>query len=224
MIALGIEERSRPRNCSSLFDEAIRLDPQLGKISWRNSAIARIDPGVDCKRVLQDPLPSDSRLCRASQHFTFIPQLGSRRAIFVMGFNAVTFVRVVVMERALIWVGGDAKGWACSKCRWKFPVPTLLTGEEAKGAYDRLAAAKFREHKCDLGASLFAAEQPTRPDAGVSFAERARMLIKRGYTPKIAADLVLHEMEFEHASNSAVMEKARADAEDFLLKVRKGLI
>jgi hypothetical protein len=128
------------------------------------------------------------------------------------------------MERALIWVGGDAKGWACSKCRWKYPVPTLLTGEEAKGAYDRLAAAKFREHKCDLGASLFAAEQPTKPDAGVSFAERARMLIKRGYTPKIAADLVLHEMEFEHASNSAVMEKARADAEDFLLKVRKGLI
>ena len=57
-----------------------------------------------------------------------------------MGFLAVTFVRVAVMERSLIWVGGDAKGWACSKCRWKFPVPTLLTGEEAKGAYDRLAA------------------------------------------------------------------------------------
>jgi len=58
------------------------------------------------------------------------------------------------MERALVWIGGDAKGWACSKCRWKFPVPTLLTGEEAKGAYDRLAAAKFREHTCEAGTSF----------------------------------------------------------------------
>lgn len=176
------------------------------------------------KRVLQHPLPSDSRLCRASQHFTFIPQLGSRCAIFVMGFHAVTFVRVADMERALIWIGGEAKGWACSKCRWKYPVPTLLTGEEAKGAYDRLAAAKFREHRCETGSSFFAAEPEAKLDTGVPFAERARMLIKRGYTPKIAADLVLHEMEFEHSSNSTVMEKARADAEDFLLKVRKGLI
>jgi hypothetical protein len=128
------------------------------------------------------------------------------------------------MERALIWIGGEAKGWACSKCRWKYPVPTLLTGEDAKSAYDRLAAAKFREHKCETGISPFAAEPETRLDTGIPFAERARTLIKRGYTPKIAADLVLHEMEFEHSSNSAIMEKARADAEDFLLKVRKGLI
>ncbi len=128
------------------------------------------------------------------------------------------------MERALIWIGGDARGWACSNCQWKFPVPTLLTGEEAKGAYDRLAKAKFREHTCDVGTRLFAAEQETKRDAGVSFAERARMLIKRGYTPKVAAELVLHEMEFEHSSNSTMMEKARADAEDFLLRARKGLI
>lgn len=140
------------------------------------------------------------------------------------GFIAVTFVGVADMERALIWVGGDARGWACSNCQWKFPVPTLLSGEEAKGAYDRLAAAKFREHTCEVGSRLFAAEQEIKRDATVPFAERARMLIKRGYTPKVAADLVLHEMEFEHGSDSTRMQRARADADDFLQKVRKGLI
>jgi hypothetical protein len=160
------------------------------------------------------PVPSD----------IFFHPATTAAALYRGGFLAVTFVRVADMQRALIWIGGDAKGWACSKCRWKFPVPTLLTGEEAKGAYDRLAAAKFREHSCEAGTSFFAAEPETRLDTGVSFAERARALIKRGYTPKIAAGLVLHEMEFEHSSSSTMMEKARADAEDFLLKVRKGLI
>jgi len=128
------------------------------------------------------------------------------------------------MARSLIWIGGDARGWACSSCRWKFPVPTLLSGEEAKGAYDRLAAAKFREHQCEAGTSLFAVEQEAKLDAAAPFAVRARMLIKRGYTPKVAAELLLHEVEFEHGSGSTMMEKARADAEDFLQKVRKGLI
>jgi len=128
------------------------------------------------------------------------------------------------MERSLIWVEGDAKGWACSSCQWKFPVPTLLSGEEAKGAYDRLAAGKFREHKCWSGTSFPAGEQQTTLDAHTTFAERARMLVKRGNTPKVAVELVLHEMEFEHRNNSRMMEKARADAEDFLLKARKGLI
>jgi len=128
------------------------------------------------------------------------------------------------MVRSLIWVEGDAMGWACSNCEWRFPVPTLLSGEEAKGAYDRLAAGKFHEHKCWAGTSPFAAEQQTKLDAGAPFAERARMLIKRGYTPKVAVDLALHELEFEQGNDSRMMEKARADAEDFLLRVRKGLI
>ena len=54
--------------------------------------------------------------------------------------------------------------------------------------------------------------------------QSARMLIKRGYTPKVAVELVLHEMEFEHGNDSRMMEKARAEAEDFLLRVGKGLI
>ncbi len=145
-------------------------------------------------------------------------------AVYRSGFHCGNMVRVDDMERSLIWVGGEAKGWACSNCRWKFPVPTLLSGEEAKGAYDRLAAAKFREHQCEVGTNFFAAEQETKLDAAAPFAVRARMLIKRGYTPKVAAELVLHEMEFEHGSDSTMMEKSRAEAEDFLQRVRKGLI
>ena len=94
--------------------------------------------------------------------------------------------------------------------------------EEAKAAYDRLAAVKFREHKCET--SLSAAKQETKQDAATAFAERARLLIKRGYKPKIAVELVLHEMEFEHGNDPRMIEKARAEAEDFLLRIRKGLI
>ena len=54
------------------------------------------------------------------------------------------------MSRSLIWVQGDGQiGWACSACRWRFPIPTLLAGKDARDAYDRLAAGKFR----DTGAS-----------------------------------------------------------------------
>ena len=128
------------------------------------------------------------------------------------------------MERLLIWTEGDANGWACSNCQWRFPIPTLLSGEEAIGAYNRLAALKFREHKCEATGGLSAASQEPKWDAGNAFVQRARMLIKRGYTPKVAVELVLHEMEFEHGNDSRMMEKARAEAEDFLLRVGKGLI
>jgi len=127
------------------------------------------------------------------------------------------------MVRFLIWFEGDATGWACSNCRWRFPVPTLL-GEEAKSAYDRLADVSFREHKCQVETSLSAAKQETNRNADTAFADRARILIKRGYKPKVAVELVLHEVKMEHGYDQRIMEKARADAEDFLLKVRKGLI
>jgi uncharacterized paraquat-inducible protein A len=35
------------------------------------------------------------------------------------------------MVRSLTWVDGDAKGWDCSNCQWRFSVPALLSGEEA---------------------------------------------------------------------------------------------
>jgi len=127
------------------------------------------------------------------------------------------------MERAMFRVEGAAKGWACSNCSWRFPVPTLLSGEEALAAYDRLAAAKFRDHRCEAEGSLPPPEEEAKP-VNTAFAERARILIKRGYKPKVAVELILHETEIEYRSNPKMMEKARADAEDFLLKVRKGLI
>ena len=128
------------------------------------------------------------------------------------------------MGRSLIWIEDANGGWACSSCRWRFPVPTLLTGKEAKAAYDRLAAVKFREHKCESDISLPAATQEIRRDADPTFAERARKLIVQGYKPKDAVELVVEETALEHRNDPRIMEKARADAEDFLLKVRRGLI
>jgi hypothetical protein len=92
------------------------------------------------------------------------------------------------------------------------------------GAYHRLAAVKFREHKCEVETTFSAARQETKRDADSPFAERARMLIKRGYKPKVAVELALQETEIEHGKDPWVMEKARAEAEFFLMRVRRGLI
>ena len=125
------------------------------------------------------------------------------------------------MARSLIWVQGDANvGWACSSCQWRFPVPTLLGSKEAKDAYDRLAAAKFREHVCATQSASAVASK----NSGPNFAERARMLIRTGYRPKVAVELVMQEIGLEHRNDPHIMEKARLEAEDFLLKIRKGLI
>jgi hypothetical protein len=124
------------------------------------------------------------------------------------------------MGRSLIWVQGNVDaGWACSSCPWRFPVPTLL-GDDAKDAYDRLAAARFREHTCEAQARAAVPKQ----NAGPTFADRARILIKGGYKPKDAVEVVLQETALEHRNDPSVMAKAREDADDFLLKVRKGLI
>jgi len=127
------------------------------------------------------------------------------------------------MERSLIWIEGGDNGWSCSNCAWKYSVPTLLSGEEAMAAYDRLAAAKFREHRCEAQTSP-PAKQPPKQDADTGFADRARALIKRGYRPKVAVELALQEIEMEFGHKPSAMEKARADAEEFLSKVSKGLI
>ena len=92
------------------------------------------------------------------------------------------------------------------------------------GAYDRLAAAKFRDHKCEAEPSFAAPKKEVKPAADNTFADRAQMLIKRGYKPKVAVELVLQEIDMEFGHKPALMEKARADAEDFLRRVSKGLI
>jgi hypothetical protein len=127
------------------------------------------------------------------------------------------------MGRSLIWIEDDqSKGWACSYCQWRFPVPTLLSDPEAKSAYDRLATTKFRDHKCEAGTP--AAAQAPSPAGDHAFEERARTLVTRGYKPKDAVEIVLQDLALEHLNDSRRMEKARAAAEEFMRKVRKGII
>ncbi len=123
------------------------------------------------------------------------------------------------MGRWLTWVSHQRlTGWACSECGWTFPVPSLLTNQEAKSAYDRLASAQFQVHDCA------AHGQPARVADSESFTARARKLVSRGFKPKDAAEITLQEIIFENRSNPAAAKKARDDAEDFLRHVKDGLI
>jgi hypothetical protein len=83
---------------------------------------------------------------------------------------------------------------------------------------------KCREHECEPETSPSAAKQGIKRETGTTLAERAGMLIMRGYKPKDAVELVLREMVIEHGNDPRIMEKAHADAEGFLLRVRRGLI
>jgi len=121
--------------------------------------------------------------------------------------------------REIVWsVDRNFQGWTCSVCDWNYPVPTLLNDPEAKNAYDRLAAAKFREHVC--------ADHPVRIAAGgaVSFTARIRKMVAHGYKPKDAVELVLQEVAIEYPNQPKILEQARAEGEDFLRRLRAGLI
>jgi hypothetical protein len=96
----------------------------------------------------------------------------------------------------------------------------LLAGKDARDAYDRLASAKFREHTCESQA----AAHTIRPATGPTFADRASTLIRRGYKPKDAVEVVMQEIALESRNNATIMQKAREEADDFLLKLRKQLI
>ena len=94
----------------------------------------------------------------------------------------------------------------------------MLSDPEARSAYDRLAAAKFEEHAC--------ADHGPRPSFGgeETFAERARKLVMRGFKPKDSVEIVLQELSLEYRTDPKKLEQARLDAEDFLRKVKSGLI
>lgn len=112
-------------------------------------------------------------------------------------------------------------GWICSSCAWKYPVPTFLSDPEAKSAYDRLATSKFREHVCEIPAARNEIEDTsTEP----SFVKRVMKLLKVGYKPKDAVQIALDEVALEHRNDPKVMAQARADAQDFMQKVREGRI
>ena len=122
--------------------------------------------------------------------------------------------------RELIWTSNHSfHGWTCSQCEWNYPLPTLLNDPEAKTAYDRLATAKFREHKCpDHLARLGSA------DDADSFTPRIRKLVAQGFKPKDAVELFLQEVALEYRNQPKTLAQAKIDAEDFLRRVRAGLI
>lgn len=126
------------------------------------------------------------------------------------------------MTPTLIWNDDPQNGgWACSNCSWKYPVPTFLSDPEAKRAYDRLAAAQFRDHVCD-SAPLPTAVEDTSNEP--TFMSRVMKLIKVGYKPKDAVEITLSEIGLEHRNDPKVMTKAQADARDFMQRVREGRI
>lgn len=121
--------------------------------------------------------------------------------------------------RELRWtVDRTFQGWICSQCEWSDAVPTLLTDPEAKTAYDRLAAAKFRQHNC-------ADHRMRLPSSGPeSFTARIRKLVSKGFKPKDAVELILQEVAIEYPGQPKLLEQAKGEGEDFLRRLRAGLI
>lgn len=171
------------------------------------------------------------RVQRASQNLSME---GWARDISETGVSAFVAQALIVGELVTLeiplaashWHSIPAKVARCVGTQYGFQFTALSPNQRENIRF------AVRNHP-EIGAYGRATEGETRPstpehapqdEADTAFAERARMLIKRGYTPKIAVELVLHEIEFEQDSNVKAMEKARADAEKFLMKTRRGLI
>ncbi len=123
------------------------------------------------------------------------------------------------MGRSIIWMSEPSfRGWGCSDCEWNEPVPTLLSSAEAKSAYDRLAQTKFQKHECSQFLSRL-----NIPHAA-TLTDRVRKYIAKGYKPKDAVEIVLEEILLEYRGQPKVIEKARTDADDFMRRIREGLI
>jgi len=120
------------------------------------------------------------------------------------------------MPRVLTWVSDKhLTGWACSKCGWTFPLPSLLSDPEAKKAYDRLASAKFQRHDC-------AGHRPVASLAPDSLINRAKGLVMRGFKPKDAAEIAAREIMFENDHDPDIARKVQIEAQDFLRRVKEG--
>jgi len=126
---------------------------------------------------------------------------------------------VKISARRLTWVddGKFFEGWTCSECTWIYPIPELLADPEAKAAYDRIASANFAKHAC----ATLPKEQ--KPSQGGNI-ERLRNLVTHGMKPKDAIEIMLQEVTFECRGNSQTIRKARADADEFLRRIREGHI
>jgi len=122
--------------------------------------------------------------------------------------------------RQLIWTSNRTfQGWTCSQCEWNYALPTLLTDADARSAYDRLAAGKFREHKC---AEHLARLEQVEDDE--SFTARMRKLVSQGFKPKDAVELFLQEIALEFRNDPKALARAKAEGEDFLRRVKAGLL
>jgi hypothetical protein len=122
-------------------------------------------------------------------------------------------------ERESIWTTNRSfQGWTCSQCEWNYPLPALLSDPEAKTAYDRLAASKFRDHKCSEHYSRLSGENDD------TFTARIRKLIAQGFKPKDAVDLMLQEAGLEFSNQPRTLAQAKTEGEDFLRRLRAGVI
>ena len=123
------------------------------------------------------------------------------------------------MARTMVWITGRSfRGWSCSDCGWNYAVPTLLSEVEAKSAFDRLALSKFRGHECAEHSERL--EYPGRP----SVTERIRKLVASGYKPKDAIDIVVQEVGLEFRDKPDVIDAAQSEAQDFLRRMREGIL
>jgi len=121
--------------------------------------------------------------------------------------------------RELLWAVDRAfQGWTCSQCEWNYPIPTLLSDPEAKTAYDRLAAAKFRVHNCADHLARLAST------GSENFTARLRSMVAHGFKPKDAVELFLQEVAIEYPKQPKILAQAKAEGEDFLRRLRAGLI
>ena len=122
--------------------------------------------------------------------------------------------------RELVWASNRTfQGWTCSQCEWNSALPTLLSDADARMAYDRLAAAKFRAHVC--------ADHLTRlgtVEDDESFTAKIKKLVSQGIKPKDAVELFLQEAALEFRNEPKTLARAKAEGEDFLRRVRSGLI
>src|ERR1700694_4492071 len=65
---------------------------------------------------------------------------------------------------------------------------------------------------------------PPCPEAGKNFAAHIRKLVAQGFKPKDAVEIFLQEVMLEHRNEPKVLEQARTAGDDFLRRVRNGLL
>ena len=94
----------------------------------------------------------------------------------------------------------------------------MLTDADARSAYDRLASAKFREHKCAQHLARVG-----QVEDEVSFTARIKKLISQGFKPKDAVELLLQEVSLEYSNEPKTLARAKAEGEDFLRRMKAGL-